>query len=59
MQVRPNGVELAEEKQRSKPLEFGKSSKVWEESASSRGGAQLSSDQAEGKIWTIEVFMFR
>jgi hypothetical protein len=34
---RVNPLELAEEKQRSKPLEFGKSSKVWEESTSSRG----------------------
>jgi hypothetical protein len=54
MQVRPNGVELTEEKKRSRPLAFGKSSKVWEESACSTGGALLPSDQPK-KIWTMDL----
>jgi hypothetical protein len=48
--VRPRVVEIAEEKKRSRPLAFGKSSKSREERTCSIGGEKLSSNQAEGKI---------
>jgi hypothetical protein len=43
-----------EEKQRSKPLDFGKSSKDRKKAHAQLGEHNCPSDQAEGKIWTIE-----